>query len=75
MADYEFDKDFIPFLSELPTIGDYSTAEKIQALRGERDDVFEPIPLREGVEQEDRQIAGLHGAPDVPIRIYRPAAN
>ena len=38
MANYAFDKDFIPFLSELPTVGDYSTAEKIQALRGERDE-------------------------------------
>jgi len=75
MANYAFDKDFIPFLSELPTVGDYSTAEKIQALRGERDEAFEPIALREGVEQEDRQIAGLHGAPNVPIRIYRPVAS
>ena len=73
--DLAYDEDFVPFLPELPRVGDYSTAEKIQAIRAERTDAFELIPQRDSVAQEDRTIAGLHGAPDVPIRIYRPKAE
>jgi len=73
--DYAYDEDFIPFLAELPRVGDYSTAEKIQAIRAERDDVFEPIPRLDTIEVEDREVPGLDGAPAVPIRIYRPKAK
>ena len=74
MADYAYDPDFLPYLPELPTVGDYSTAEKIQAVRAERDAVFEAIPARDTIAMEDRAIAGPAGAPDVPVRIYRPKA-
>ncbi len=73
MADYEFDKDFLPFLGEIPTVQDYSTAEKIQEIRAMRDETFEPVPKRDDVELEDRQIDGRDGAPKVGVRIYRPA--
>ena len=70
---YAYDPDFVPFLSELPTVGDYETADKIQALREVRDETFEAVPLRAGVDLEDRSVPGLNGAPEVPIRIYRPS--
>ncbi len=72
MADYAFDKDFIPFLPELPTVQDYSTVEKIQAVRAMRDDTFVSAPPRDDVATEERGIAGLGDAPEIAIRIYRP---
>ena len=71
--DYAYDKDFLPYLDELPRVADYSTAEKIQAVREEREGSAVVIPETDEVTREDRAIHGLNGAPDVPIRIYRPA--
>jgi len=72
MADYAFDKDFVPYLPELPTIQDFSTTETIQAMRAIRDETFQSVPPRDDVAMDDRVIAGLDEAPEVPIRIYRP---
>jgi len=72
MSQYAYDQDFLPYLSELPTVGDYSTAEIIQGMRAERDEAMVAPAPRDDVEREDRMIAGIGGAPDVPIRIYRP---
>lgn len=74
MADYAFDKDFLPFLSEMPTVQDFSTAEKIRAVRATRADALVPVPPRDDVEMEDHRIPGPEGAPEVLIRIYRPTA-
>ena len=74
MADYAYDKDFLPFIPELPTVADYSTAEKIQAVRAERDAVSDVIPPRDGIDQEDRMIPGLSGAPARP-RLRRPFSS
>jgi acetyl esterase len=72
---YAFDEDFVPFLGELPTIQDFSTAEKIQAMRAMRADGLVPIPVRDDVQMEDREIPGPPNAPNVEIRIYRPASS
>lgn len=72
MTQYAFDKDFIPYLSELPTIQDFSTTEKIQAMRQMRAKAFQPVPARNDVSMEDRMVPGPSGAPDVMIRLYRP---
>jgi acetyl esterase/lipase len=78
MANYAFDKDFTPYLPELPTVQDFSTTEKIQEMRAMRAEGFEPFPARDDVATEDREIPLLEGAPkdpDVPIRIYRPTQS
>lgn len=75
MADYAFDKDFIPYLPELPTVQDFSTVEKIQAMRAMRGEALQPIPPRDDVAMDDRAIAGLGEAPDISIRIYRPTKS
>ena len=72
---YAFDPDFEPFLSELPTVQDFSTVEKIQAMREMRNDALVRVPPRDGVEMEDRTVPGHGGDPDVMIRIYRPTGT
>lgn len=74
MTERAYDKDFLPYLSELPTLQDFSTAEKIQAMRAMRAESLVAAPPRDDVVMEDRRIPGPDGAPEVPIRIYRPRA-
>lgn len=72
MTKYSFDPDFEAMLPLLPTQMDLSTAEAIQAVRGDRQIFDLGIPDREDVIMEDRTIPGREGDPEVPIRIYRP---
>ena len=48
MSKYAFDPDFEPLLPVLPTSMDFSSAESIQAVRGERAIMLPPPPDREG---------------------------
>ncbi len=73
MSSYAFDDDFREVLESLPTVSDFSTLEKIQEIRSLRAEAAGEIKNRDDVEKEDRTIPGPEGAPDVPIRIYRPA--
>jgi acetyl esterase/lipase len=75
MAEHDYDPDFIPHLPNLPTVQDFSTAEKIQALREMRDAMLVAPPDREDVEMTDRRIAGYPGDPQVPVRLYVPKAE
>jgi hypothetical protein len=70
MPDYAFDKDFLPFLSEIPTVQDYSTAEKIQAMREMRAEAFAPAPPRDDVSMEDHHVPGVDGGPEILVRLY-----
>ncbi len=73
MKNYAFDPDFIPHLPLLPTVGDYSTAEKIQAMRSMRMDTAPPPPAqRPEIRREDRTVPAQGSQPAVPIRIYSP---
>jgi acetyl esterase len=72
MADRSYDPDLANFLPLLPTIMDLSSPELIQAMRGEGALMPGAPEAREDVETEDRQVQGPEGAPEVPIRIYRP---
>ena len=76
MKNYAFDPDFLPHLSQLPTVGDYSTAEKIQAMRTMRMDTAPaPPPQRVDILREDRVVPAQSSQPAVPIRIYSPKAT
>lgn len=73
MTQYAYDPDFLPHLSLLPTVGDYSTAEKIQAMRTTRVDNAPPPPQqRPDIRREDRVVPAQGSQPAVPIRIYAP---
>lgn len=57
----------------LPTVSELSSVEQVQAARAGRMEMFAPPPPdRADVAKEDRFVPGPAGAPEVPIRIYRP---
>ena len=68
---YNIDPELLPFLDLIPSVSNSdlldaraSAAEWIEAMSAELD--------VSGVQTEDRTIPGPEGAPEVPIRIYRP---
>lgn len=74
MTKYAFDPDFLPHLAAIPTVGDYSTAEKIQAMRAMRAEAAQVPPHRKDVRLEDRRVPATGARPEVPLRIYTPTA-
>jgi len=73
MTKRAYDPEFDAILPLLPTVSDLSSVEKVQAARAARMDMFAALPPdRTDVDKEDRRVPGPPGAPDVPIRIYRP---
>lgn len=74
MKKYAFDPDFLPHLAQIPTVGDYSSAEKIQAMRAMRAE-NQPLPAhRSDVRREDRTVPANGSRPAVPLRVYTPTA-
>jgi acetyl esterase/lipase len=71
MPKYDFHPDFIEALPELPTIQDFSTLEKIQAIRTMRSEML-VVPPREDIESVDRRIPGHSGDPELMVRVYTP---
>jgi acetyl esterase/lipase len=69
-----YDPEFETILPQLPTVNDYSSVEKIREIRAGRIALFPVPPDRGDVRKEDRRVPGPAGAPEVPIRIYRPVA-
>ena len=74
MTQYAYDPDFLPALDQIPTVGDYSTAEKIQAMRAMRVEAQQLPAHRSDVVRQDRVVPASGSQPAVPIRIYTPAA-
>lgn len=74
MTRYAIDPELEPLLPLLPTALDLSTVEKIREVRAQRESMFPVGESRDDVLSEDRTVPGPAGAPDVPIRIYRPKA-
>lgn len=72
MTDRNYDPEFAEILPMLPTVADFSTAEKVAEMRAGRADLFAPPPDRDDVTKEDREVPGRGDDPAVPIRIYRP---
>ena len=75
MSHYDYDPDLKPLLPLLPTFSDLSTLEKIQEIRDMRAEMFGEGEERDDVLKEDRTVPGPEGAPEVPIRIYRPKSG
>ena len=74
MTPRAYDPEFESILPLLPTVGDYSTLEKVRELRANRALMVPPPPDRDDVRKEDRRVPGPAGAPEVAIRTYRPTA-
>ena len=67
-----YDPELEAVLPLLPTVTDFSDPEAIPALREARMELFGAPREREDVAREDRRVPGPPGAPDVPVRVYRP---
>ena len=75
MTKRAYDPEFEAILPLLPTVMDFSSVEKVQAMRAGRMEMFTAQPPdRDDVAKQDRLVPGPAGAPEVPIRIYRPTA-
>jgi acetyl esterase len=74
MSDHGIDPDFHQLLPLLPTVLDLSSVEKVRAMREAPAGFFAGAVDRDDVVKEDRRVPGPSGAPQVPIRIYRPKA-
>jgi acetyl esterase/lipase len=76
MTKRNYDPAFEAVIPMLPVESDFTTTEKIQAIRAARGELFSSaVEDRDDVTLEDRQVPGPVGAPEVPIRIYRPRAE
>jgi len=76
MTERRYHPDFAAMLPLLPSEMDLSSVEAIAALRADRAALFAMAPPdRQDVSKEDRRVPGPEGAPEVPIRIYRPVAE
>ena len=49
MTERAYDRDFLPLLAELPSVQDFSSAEKIQEIREMRETMAPPSPDRDDV--------------------------
>ena len=61
MTKRAYDPEFEAILPLLPTLSDLSSAEKIQAVRSGRMEMFALPPDREDVAKEDRRVPGPAG--------------
>ncbi len=74
MTKRTYDPELAPLLAALPTVQDFSSTEKIRAVRDMRSMLLPPPPDRADVLKADQTVPGPAGAPDVPVRIYTPRA-
>jgi len=72
MSERKYDPEFRDILPMLPTVSDFSSAEQIQAMREARMEMFGDLVDRDDVTKEDHSVPGPAGAPEVPLRVYRP---
>jgi acetyl esterase len=72
MTERKYDPEFAPLLAMLPTVSDLGDLAKIREFRENMQALFTSSD-RADVTKEDRSVPGPEGAPDVAVRIYRPA--
>lgn len=70
-----FDPELEAILPLLPAISDLSSLEKVLEMRAGAASLSIPAPVRDDVTKEDRRVPGPSGAPDGPLRIYRPSRH
>ena len=76
MTKHRYDPEFQQALLDLlPTVTDLGDPAVLTEMRENGLEKLMPAPDRDDVELEDRSIPGPDGAPDVPIRIYRPRTD
>jgi acetyl esterase/lipase len=75
MTQYDYDPDLVDQIPALPTVQDFSTLERIQAIRDVRTRELTAPPDRPDVQKSDRTIPGHEGDPEVAIRIYSPKSD
>ena len=75
MTKRAYDPEFEAILPLLPTVSDLSSVEKVQAARAGRMELFATPADRDDVAKQDHLVPGPAGAPQVPIRLYRPKAG
>jgi len=74
MTKRTYDPELAALVPSLPTVQDFSSAAKIQAVRDMRALMPPPPPDRSDVAKADRLVPGPAGAPQVPVRVYAPKA-
>jgi acetyl esterase len=76
MAKRVYDPELEGVVPLLPTLADWSDLAAMRAQLAEMIAAMAPAePPGLGIGYEDRSVAGPAGAPDVPVRIYRPSAS
>ena len=72
MSERRYDPELLEAISLLPTVVDFSDLEKVKLAR-ELSAATYISTDNPAVAKDDRTVPGPEGAPDVPVRIYRPA--
>jgi len=76
MTKRRYDPEFQQALLDLlPSVTDLGDPAALSEMRENGLEKLMPAPDRDDVDLEDRNVPGPAGAPDVPIRIYRPRTD
>lgn len=72
MTERNYDPEIAPLVGMLPAVSDLGDVEKVREFRANSQALFTSADRAE-VRKENRRVPGPDAAPDVEVRIYRPA--
>lgn len=75
MTTRSYDPELAPLLPLLPTVQDFSSVERIQAIRSAPLVALAPPADRDDVIKQDRLVPATEKTPPVPVRVYQPKAT